>query len=763
MQLQTHLALRLLNAQYVLTGLLVLLSLRSVYTTGEPFPLMSTQFNDRDGDGLTDDIDLCPDFYDPSNLDYNNNGIGDYCENTDVSYTPASSQPNILWISVEDMSPQLASYGDATAATPNLDQLANEGVRYTNTFTTAGVCAPSRAAIITGMHQNSIGAQHMRTLNGSNNTPNAEVRVGNYEAVPPPDVKTFTEYLRAAGYFVTNASKTDFQFKVPLTTYDLSANNKDWRDRPDANQPFFSIININLTHESRVWRNAGQFGNIDPNDVPVPPYYPNTQLVREDLAVYYNNIAKMDNEVGNILNRLRNDGLDDNTIVFFFSDHGAGLPRSKRDLYDGGTKIPLIIRFPDGSFANTVTDQLVSAIDFAPTLLKLAGVEVPDYMQGTSFLDPAASDRAYVHAAKDRTDESYDYVRTIRNKQYKLIRNYDPSRPYIIPVQYRNQMNIMQELYELRDNGNPTPEQALWLADSRPEYELYDITLDPFELHNLADDPAYASILSQLQADLDAWMIQTQGTATPDVSDLPSAEEALLQAGWPGGVQPTTAAPSISQHPDGKIAMASTTEGASIGYKINNETYWQVYTEPFDISGSVSIKARAIRIGYKESSETTANFDGDSSGSIQGTLQLGGRTNHEAVASITMYPLTGDPAPLVFEQIAVDQTGNFSFPEVPGGSYDCYLEVPHFLTVFQSVQLELGTQSIDFGTLPAGDADLDNAVGLLDFSLLAASFNLSESDPGYVPGADFNGDGLVNLLDFSLLANNFLISGASPE
>src|SRR5918994_2260109 len=242
-------------------------------------------------------------------------------------------RPNILWISNEDMSPRLGAYGDGLARTPTLDRLAKESVRFTNAFTTAPVCAPSRAAIITGMYQNAIGAQHMRT------TENTVAELpGPYLAVPPSYVKAFPEYLRAAGYYTSNRAKTDYQFGTPFTIWDDLGNQAHWRNRADKSQPFFSVFNLEITHESRIFPSsparAGKPLGTDAAKLQVPPYYPDTPLVREELARMYDNIADMDAQVGAILKQLEEDGLADNTIVFYWSDHGDGIPRGKRSLYD---------------------------------------------------------------------------------------------------------------------------------------------------------------------------------------------------------------------------------------------------------------------------------------------------------------------------------------------------------------------------------------------------------------------------------------------
>ena len=333
-------------------------------------------------------------------------------------------RPNIVWISNEDMSPHLGVYGDRLARTPTLDRFASQAIRFTHAFSTAPVCAPSRAAIITGMYQASIGAQHMRTT---------EDRVpelpGPYLAVPPFYVKAFPEYLRAAGYFTSNRAKTDYQFGVPFTIWDDLGNRAHWRNRPDRSQPFFSVFNLEVTHESQIFPSSparkGKKLVTDPAEVKVPPYYPDTPLVREELARMYDNIADMDGQVGEILKQLDEDGLADNTVVFYWSDHGDGVPRAKRSLYDSGLRVPLMIRIPPqlgkAAAPGTVRDDLVSFVDLAPTVLALAGLDVPAHMQGRVLAGAAAGPAPpYVFGARDRMDAEYDMMRSARDAQVPL-------------------------------------------------------------------------------------------------------------------------------------------------------------------------------------------------------------------------------------------------------------------------------------------------------------------------------------------------------
>ncbi len=308
-----------------------------------------------------------------------------------------TNQPNILIISCEDISPLLGCYGDPVAHTPNLDQLASEGIMYTNVYSVSGVCAPSRAALITGLYSATFGANDMRT-----NRKTLPDGIPPHEAVPPAEVKCYPELMRVAGYYTANNEKEDYQFNAPVTVWDESSKKADWRNRP-AGQPFHAIFNIMTSHESQIWVMQNDPVVIRPDEVSVPPYYPDTKAVRDDIARVYSNITVMDKEVGEILARLEEDGLKDSTIVIFYADHGGPLPRQKREIYDSGLKVPMIIRYPDGRKAGTVDDQLISFVDIPATILSLAGIETPDYMHGQAFAGPYKSEpRAYIFAARDK-------------------------------------------------------------------------------------------------------------------------------------------------------------------------------------------------------------------------------------------------------------------------------------------------------------------------------------------------------------------------
>jgi uncharacterized sulfatase len=506
----------------------------------------------------------------------------------------AAERPNILWISCEDTSPDLGCYGDAYARTPNLDRLASEGARFTNAFSVYGVCAPSRSSIITGMYPASIGTQHMRS-----------------QGVPPPHVKCFTEYLRAAGYYCTNNVKTDYNFESPATAWDECTNRAHYRKR-DKGQPFFSVFNITTTHESQVRRldPAAYDRHMsllraedrhDPAKAKLPSYYPDTPVVRKDWASYYDLVTAMDVQANRLLEELKSDGLADNTIVFFWGDHGRGLPRGKRWVYDSGIHVPLIVRWPGRIKPGTVTDDLVSLMDLGPTLLNIAGLEVPRHMQGRAFLgDKRASARSYVYAARDRMDETYDIIRAVRDKRYKYIRNYQACKPYAQYIDYMDQMPSLREWRRLHKEGKLVGPQRNFFAPEKPQEELYDTQADPDEVVNLAGDAKHADVLKRLRAEHERFMKDTG-----DMALLPEPE--LLERMRPGGKWQTASEPRISVE-NGRVRISCATEGASIAWTTDSGAtpHWKLYAGELKVSGPATLRAKACRLGYRDSTEVTA-------------------------------------------------------------------------------------------------------------------------------------------------------------
>ncbi|MDG1279019.1 MAG: sulfatase-like hydrolase/transferase [Algoriphagus sp.] len=513
----------------------------------------------------------------------------------DVSATITyPEQPNIVWIVAEDLSPQhLGIYGGTGGKTPFLDSLAADGVIYSHAYSTAGVCAPSRAALITGAYQTAVGGHNMRTLGMSQNALDAyPPGHKSYSAVIPADMKTYPELLRMAGYYTSNNSKEDYQFKGPVTMWDESSNKAHWRNRKDSNQPFFSIFNLNISHESQVWARADEPLLVDPADVFIPPYYPDDSISRAVMARFITNAMRMDMQAGEIIQQLKDDGLYENTIIFFYGDHGDGMPYAKRELYDRGLKVPLIIKAPFFEKGGQL-DELVSFVDFAPTVLSLAGVEVPKSMQGQAFLGVQKADpRKYIYAARDRMDSEYDRVRAVSDGRFKYIRNYMPEKPNYQNIQYRLNNPLMIYLLELNKAGKLDANQSRWFAPNKPTEELYDTSVDPYEFNNLVADPEYAEKLTELRAAHEQWLL--------DYPDLGAMNEQEMVRNWWGGkdTPPITAAPEIAFNV-GKVSINVDMPGASIGYRKSTNDTWSVYVGPFEAVRGDSLYVNVHRIGYE--------------------------------------------------------------------------------------------------------------------------------------------------------------------
>ncbi len=507
--------------------------------------------------------------------------------------------PNILIISCEDISPNLGCYGDKLAHTPNLDQLAKEGILYKNAFSTAGVSAPSRCALITGMYASSIGGDCMRT--SATNLPDG---IPPHEAVPPANVKCYSEYMRKAGYFCTNNEKTDYQFANPITAWDECDKSAHWRNRPKG-KPFFSIFNILTTHESQIiYRQNSPISFYD-KDVSIPPYYPEDPITRRDIARNYSNITVMDHEVGELIQQLKDDGLYDSTIIIFYSDHGGPLPRQKREVVESGTHVPMIIRLPGGQMAHTTIEELVSFIDVPPTILSLTGIKKPSYMQGQVFIGPAKDKaREYVFAARDRMDTEYDMVRSVRDKKYVYVRNYRPELSYYQDIKFRiGTIPTMKRMLELKDLGKLDSIQMIWFAPTKPAEQLYDVENDPNTLYDIASKPENKIIVERLRKVHEQWMKDIHDDGLNADGSL-KPEKQLVWQMWPGGIQPITEMPMIKVT-NNKAMISCKTEGASIAYQINgnghNEKHWFVYDKTVELKKGDKLSAVAIRLGYKQS------------------------------------------------------------------------------------------------------------------------------------------------------------------
>lgn len=458
------------------------------------------------------------------------------------------TRPNILWIVADDLGTDLACYGAPLVQTPHLDRFASEGVMYTHMFSVAAVCSPSRSALITGMYPVSINSHQHRARTKDS---------------LPDGIRPVSAYFRQLGYFVSNGSavnmasygKTDYNFThEPKQLYDGA----DWRQRTPG-QPFFAQVQIKYPHRPFA---ADSINPINPDDVVLPPYYPNTPLARKDWAMYLETVQLTDRYVGDILRRLEEDGLADNTIVFFFGDQGQPHVRSKQFLYDGGIHTPLIIRFPDQSNAGQTDTRMVSTVDIASTSLALAGFPIPNHMQGVNFLDSFASPRVYTFSMRDRCDETVDRIRAVRSQRFKYIRNFYPDRPYTQFNAYKKlNYPVLTQLEVMHKRGKLNESQQPFMADSRPPEELYDLMADPYELHNLASSAGFLDTLALFRSVLDQWLLDADHGVYPEPADEITHAEHMMQENFEEGMRkkgltPTMANEDFLRYWEHKLSIA---------------------------------------------------------------------------------------------------------------------------------------------------------------------------------------------------------------
>ena len=454
-----------------------------------------------------------------------------------------ADRPNILWITAEDMSPVLGCYGYTDAITPNIDAFAKESIKYSNAFASAPVCSPSRSCLIQGCYPTSLGTQQMRS------------------GFPLPSyMKGFPALLRKEGYYSTNNVKTDYNSgnykEVIQSSWDESSGDAHWRSQKSQAKPFFSVFNLMTSHQSRtmVWPYSRFQKEIqskltkdqihDSEKISLPPYYPDTPIIRKTVARFHDCVSAMDQEVGVILKQLDEDGLAENTIVFFFSDHGSGMPRHKRALLDSGMHVPLLIRFPKkwAHYAPTkpggLIKQLVAFVDFAPSILSLTQTSTPKHMQGKSFLGPKkSSPRKFVYGHRDRVDEVRDLARSVRDQKFLYIRNYMPHLGYNQSTAWPDLGEIRHEFYRLTNDKKMTTSQWHFAGPTRSIEELYDCQKDPQNLDNLAKSKDYKKILSKMRKEMTKHLMSSR-----DLGFLPEYEAWKLfegSSGWDVGKSDT--------------------------------------------------------------------------------------------------------------------------------------------------------------------------------------------------------------------------------
>ena len=497
----------------------------------------------------------------------------------------SQEKKNILWLVCEDQSLFFSAYNDSNAKTPNIDALASKGIIYDNFYAVSPVCAPSRSSIITGMYPTTIGTQHMRAYKKNKDSINNKTNLPFYSAVPKIKVQFFTENLRKSGYYCSNNSKEDYNMEMSPLAWDESNKNAHWRNR-QKDQPFFSVFNFNISHESRIWKNYEQHPLKEINKVVLPIFFPNINSIKNDFVTNYKNIEKLDVQVGKIINQLKEDGLYENTVIFFFSDHGGPFPRFKRSIYDSGLKCPLIIKW-DEKTNETRNNQMISFIDLAPTVLEITGSETTYKMEGVSFYKQ--NNREFIFASSDRFDEFTDRRRCVRNENFKLILNLDTTSPIGKPVNYRKKMKTMEILDSLYENNLLKGYFNNWYKSRKEKYEFYNISNDPFELVNLISDSIYTNEIIELKTQLHKWI---------DSSDYGNMnEEQMLKEMWPNGKKPKLKAPSIIKKDNG-IKIISNNKNSSVGWRNNNNENWKVYLENETIEPKKTFEILIFMTGY---------------------------------------------------------------------------------------------------------------------------------------------------------------------
>ena len=559
-------------------------------------------------------------------------GVAAQAQNNLLTAQRINDRPNIVLVISEDLSPRFGCYGDPVANTPNIDALAAEGIRFTNVHTMAGVSGPSRSGLITGVFQNFSNLLHMRSMG---------FQGGKYFAVPPAEMKAYPELMRRAGYFTYCDVKFDYQWGTPMDPCAFSIWNAIeeggyndimshtlkpvWRTLNLQDRPFFLNYNPQITHESSLFdsqrkelpkgflpsaqkwdklRSMYDITPTDPDKVSTDPFFMDTKASRKEIARHYDNIQVMDQQVGQLIKNLKADGLWDNTIFILTTDHGDCLPRSKRDAYNSGTLVPMIIHIPDKyrpewmGANGTVEERLVSFEDLTPTLLGFAGVEIPHYMTGIDLSQDNPRERKYVFANRGRQEAAQWQSYFVQDTHFQYVRNLSKD-PNGKSLAYRNALATVSDLNKAHENGTLRPEMESWYEE-RPLEEFYDLDKDPNQFKNIIDDPAYKDVIQQFRDTLDAW----RNTGN-DMTIVPEAKmrASMLDA---NGQQRVTEQPIVVQDEvNHKLYISNLTEHASIGYSFDGKE-WELYTQPITLPQGVNtVYVKAVRYGWKECEPVT--------------------------------------------------------------------------------------------------------------------------------------------------------------
>ena len=500
-----------------------------------------------------------------------------------------TDSPNFLWLVCEDQSLFFSMYGDSSAKTPNLDRLAKDGIVYQNCYTPSPVCAPSRSSLITGMYPTTIGTHHMRAYKKSNknNLINSQNSLPYYSPKPKKPIRFFTEYLRANGYYCSNNSKEDYNMTTSPLAWDESSQSAHWRNR-QKNQSFFSVFNFYVTHESNIWKNKKNYSKEEMEKISKPDFFPDNDKIKSDLLTNYKNIEKLDQEIGLIINQLKEDDLYDNTIIFFLSDHGGPFPRYKRSIYETGIRVPMIAKWINDTIKRN-RNQFISFVDFAPTILEAANIKEEFPFEGVSFFKKEK--RQYIYAATDRFDEYTDKRRCVRGGNFKLIYNADTTTSIYKPVSFRKEMKMMQILDSLNQKNELNTYFSNWFSNEKDRFELYEVSSDYYESKNLIHNPKYNKIYRSLRKHLFEWM---------DNSDFGNISESnMIEYMFTESISiPKLNAPKLIESDVGYL-IESNNLNTSVGWRNKNETIWNVYLKNEIIQPNRDFEILLFRPGYE--------------------------------------------------------------------------------------------------------------------------------------------------------------------
>ena len=450
----------------------------------------------------------------------------------------AVTRPNILWLTSEDHGPEMGCYGDRLARTPNVDALAARGMLFKKAWSTAPVCAPSRTAIISGLYPSSSGGLHMRSM-----------------VSLPAGTKLYPQFLREAGYYCANNSKTDYNLREPGKVWDDSSSKASWKNRGPG-QPFFAIFNSTKSHESQI-RTRPHQQVTKPAAIRVPAYHPDTPEVREDWAQYYDKVSEADADAGVRLKELADAGLSEDTIVFYYGDHGSGMSRSKRWPGNSGLHVPMVVYFPEKwrhlapneYAAGGQSDRLVSFVDLAPTVLSIAGIKPPEWMQGHAFAGPHQREpQPFLFGERGRMDESFDLVRSVTDGRYVYLRNFLPHVSQGQRVAYQFETPSTRVWHQRFVAGQTTESQSIFWRTPKASEELYDLQSDRDEVRNLANSPEHQAVLRKLRAAHRRHLLEVK-----DVCLLPESELHARSA----GSTPHAIGRDAAKYPIGRVAAAA--------------------------------------------------------------------------------------------------------------------------------------------------------------------------------------------------------------